>query len=80
MSKAEKAIHNERTKLTANWLNAMASGVIITGVVAPLIAVLFRISSFDFSPALIVMSSAVWLSVGVALHLLGRRTLRRMTP
>ena len=34
-------IHNERTKLTANWLNAMASGVIITGVVARSIAVLF---------------------------------------
>ena len=32
-------VENERTKLTANWLNAVASGIVITGVVAPAIAV-----------------------------------------
>jgi hypothetical protein len=34
---------DERTKLTANWLNAMASGVMITGVVAPAVAAYFNV-------------------------------------
>ncbi len=38
-------IQNERTKLTANWLNALASGVIVTGVVAPSLAILFQVSN-----------------------------------
>ena len=67
-------IHNERTKLTANWLNAMASGVIITGVVAPSIAVLFQLSmGIGVSPLLLVAASGVWLSSGVALHFAGRK-------
>jgi len=32
-------VHNERAKLTANFLNALSSGVTIAGFVAPLIAV-----------------------------------------
>ena len=72
-------IHNERTKLTANWLNAMASGVIITGVVAPSIAVLFQLSmGIGVSPLLLVAASGVWLSSGVALHLPGRKVLGRL--
>lgn len=72
-------IHNERTKLTANWLNAMASGVIITGVVAPSIAVLFQIGTgMGLRPLLLAAASAVWLSCGVALHLLARKVLGRL--
>ena len=66
-------IHNERTKLTANWLNA------ITGVVAPSIAVLFQLSmGIGVSPLLLVAASGVWLSSGIALHLLGRKVLGRL--
>ena len=73
------AIHNERTKLTANWLNAMESGVIITGVVAPSIAVLFQFSiGIGFSPLLLTAASCVWLSCGIALHLLARKVLGRL--
>nr|CAD6618221.1 hypothetical protein RTCK_03554 [Rhizobium sp. TCK] len=72
-------IHNERTKLTANWLNAMASGVIITGVVAPSIAVLFQLSmGIGVSPLLLVAASGVWLSSGIALDLLGRKVRGRL--
>ena len=34
---------DERAKLTANWLNAVASGMMITGVVAPAVATYFGI-------------------------------------
>jgi hypothetical protein len=34
-------IHNERTKLTANWLNTLAAGIILTGAVAPLVAAIY---------------------------------------
>ena len=34
-------VHNERTKLTANWLNTLAAGIILTGAVAPLVAAIY---------------------------------------
>jgi hypothetical protein len=40
---AMSKLTDEQTKLTANWLNAMASGVMITGVVAPAVAAYFNI-------------------------------------
>jgi hypothetical protein len=74
-------IHNERWKLTANWLNALASGIIITGVVAPAIAVLFRLqTAVGISPVLLALSSIVWLLAGIALHLTARRILKRLLP
>ena len=72
-------ITNERTKLTANWMNALGSGVIITGVVAPSVALLFQIGNPFHVPAwVIVAASMVWLFVGIALHYLARRMLGRL--
>lgn len=73
-------VHNERTKLTANFLNALSSGVIIAGFVAPLIAV-----GVGFQPApaaawKLVASSLAWFSAGVALHLAARWVLKRLQP
>jgi hypothetical protein len=38
-------IHNERTKLTATWFNTLGSGCVITGFVAPTIALLLQLQS-----------------------------------
>jgi len=34
-------IHNERTKLTAVWLNTLAAATVVAGVIAPIAAVVF---------------------------------------
>jgi uncharacterized membrane protein len=72
-------IQNERTKLTANWLNALASGVIVTGVVAPSVALLFQLAN-GIVPHIwvILLASMIWLSMGYALHSVARLILGRL--
>ncbi|WP_156418418.1 hypothetical protein [Aureimonas sp. D3] len=71
-------IANERTKLTANWLNAMASGIIVTGAIAPAIAAVLGVTSV--AGWIIALSSCVWLFSGLALHFVARRILGRLEP
>ena len=71
-------IENERQKLTANWLNAIASGMIITGGVAPLVAIALNVANAAFSTVLV--STAIWLSVAFGLHLFARRLLGKLIP
>lgn len=74
-------VHNERTKLMATFFNTLASGSIITGVVAPAAAFVFRVQGVgELSLPFLAGSAAIWLSVGVALHLLARRLLGRLVP
>lgn len=37
-------IHNEQTKLTANWLNALAAATVAAGVFAPVAALIYGLS------------------------------------
>jgi hypothetical protein len=72
-------VHNERTKLTATWLNALAAATVVTGVIAPLVAVVFGVStSGKVSPITFVLATLVWLLLGVILHMLARRILGRL--
>jgi hypothetical protein len=74
-------VHNEQTKLTATWLNTLGSGSIITGVVAPFAAYLFGLPGLNQLPAShFAVSALVWLSAGLALHMLARLVLRRLIP
>jgi hypothetical protein len=38
-------VHNERTKLTANWLDRAGTAAITVGVIAPLAALIFGYGS-----------------------------------
>ena len=38
-------IHNERTKLTATWLNTLATALVAAGTFAPLAALLYGIAA-----------------------------------
>jgi hypothetical protein len=74
-------IDNERTKLTANWLNALAAGVVITGVVAPIVGVIYGVLGPSGAGYLILAgSSMIWLAMGTALHFLARRLLKGLRP
>jgi hypothetical protein len=72
-------INNERIKLTATWLNTIAATTIATGVVAPVVAVVFRFTAGgNVSGGRFVLACAAWFRGGIALHFFARRTLRRL--
>ena len=72
-------IHNERVKLTANWLNIMAAGTIIAGSITPLVTLGYGLRDGD-PPATgtIALLTLVWISAGCALHWMARHVLRRL--
>lgn len=66
------AIHNERTKLLATWLNNVGVGCLIAGFLAPSIAA----SSVELPRAAwLILAQMIWFPIGVALHFMGRRVL-----
>ncbi len=68
-------IHNERIKLTANWLNALATALVATGAIAPVAAWLYGFpSAVADALDLGILSAACTLS-GAGLHWLARRVL-----
>jgi hypothetical protein len=77
MGRAEE----EQIKLTANWLNIVAAGTVVTGAVAPLIAyAIGTIPNGAASPYIVGVGSAVSLALGIGLHLFARHSLRRLGP
>ncbi|MGD0110056.1 MAG: hypothetical protein ABSC06_39485 [Rhodopila sp.] len=70
-------IHNERTKLTATWLNGLATAATAAGAIAPAAAASFGISGGQFGWRFIV-GTVTWLSVGLGLHYVARRVLGRL--
>ena len=71
-------IHNERTKLTATWLSALATAIMTAGTLAPLVAVIYGLSTPVIGSAYLVMLAAACFMIGVALHLCARMFLRRL--
>jgi hypothetical protein len=72
-------IRNERVKLTATWLNTLAAATIVTGVLAPTVALVFGFStSGTVSAGLFAGATAVWLLIGGGLHMAARHLLGRL--
>jgi hypothetical protein len=71
-------VHNERTKLTANWLNALATALVAAGLFAPAAALLYGLSQPKIGGFYIVALALGCLAFGIGLHLVGWRLLRRL--
>jgi hypothetical protein len=71
-------IANERTKLTANWLNALATAIIAAGAFAPMAVSIYGVSYPGLSWILLSLLSATCCAFDVFLHVLGRLALRRL--
>lgn len=67
-------IHNERTKLTATWLNGLATAAVAVGSIAPSITA----ASGTISPVLAAGLALFWLFVGAGLHFSARAVLGRL--
>lgn len=71
-------VENERVKLTANWLNALATALVAAGVFAPAAALVYGLSQLAISAISIFGILIVCLSCGLLLHGLGRLILGRL--
>ena len=67
-------VHNERTKLTATWLNSIAAAAVAVGAIAPSIAAVTGTTS----PPLAAGLALFWLFVGAGLHFGARAILGRL--
>jgi hypothetical protein len=70
-----KTVRNERRKLTASWLNAIATALVAAGGFAPVASQIYGFGSNRVDQSLVLISSAVCVAVSVVLHLIGRQHL-----
>jgi hypothetical protein len=71
-------VHNERTKLSASWLNALATAVVAAGLFAPAAALLYGLSDLKIGALFMVGVALACLALGAVLHLGGRMLLGRL--
>ena len=64
-------VANERWKLTATALNGLAVATMVTGFVAPLVAVSYGVSGAPGN-AYFAAVGLIWFSAAVALHIAAR--------
>ena len=71
-------IHNERTKLTATYLNGVAVALFAVGAISPVISVM-NAPSTTASPSVAAVA-AICIASSLALHYLARVILGRLRP
>ena len=71
-------VHNERVKLTAAWLNGMASAAVAAGVIAPLVAAFYGLTSVPVSTSGLLLGAVLWFAASGALHVAARHILGRL--
>ena len=75
-------IENERTKLTATYLNTAATGCLGAGVVAPLAAAVFGLAGpgLPISTLTLGLGILIFLVASILLHLAARYVLKGLKP
>jgi hypothetical protein len=71
-------VHNERTKLRANWLDRAGTAALTVGVLAPLASTLFGLSPTALPRSTLLLGIAIWFVAGVGLHMAGWFVLRNL--
>ena len=71
-------VANERTKLTSNWLNSLATALVAAGVLAPAAAWLYGLSQPLMTTRYVSVLAVGCLVAGLLLHVVGRLALRRL--
>ena len=73
-----KLVKNEQLKLTATLANNLAVAFFVIGAIAPVIAYAYGVSipHGQFWSAFL----ALWIILGLTLHILGRSALKGMAP
>ncbi len=71
-------VHNEQTKLSAAWLNTLATALVAAGTFAPFAALLYGLSNPTVGRAVLTFTAIVCFVGGIALHFGGRVLLGRL--
>jgi hypothetical protein len=71
-------VHNERTKLTAAGLNALAAALVAAGVFAPVAALIYGLSQRSPGGLQLSLMMLSCIGGGAFLHWLGRALLGRL--
>jgi len=71
-------VHNERTKLIANWFNALAAALVTAGVFAPVAAFFYGVSHMPQNSAQLVLATTACFVGGTFLHGMAHAVLRRL--
>ena len=71
-------VENEQTKLLAANLDRASSAFTIAGFVTPVVALSYQVPTTPPVTAWTVSFSLTWLAVGIGLHVIARRILRRL--
>jgi Na+/melibiose symporter-like transporter len=70
-------VQNERTKLTATWLNGASVALYAVGGLAPLTSSIYN----EKAPtALIAAGASICIMAAIALHWIARQTLKGLKP
>lgn len=77
LDKLTITIHNERTKLTATWLNGISIAMYAVGGLTPMFSSIYN----SGGPGILVaIGTVICFFAATALHLLARRTLKGLKP
>ena len=68
-------VHNERTKLTATWCSALATAIVTAGTLAPLVAIIYGLSTPGIGGVYLVVLAVACFVLGVTIHLYARMLL-----
>jgi hypothetical protein len=68
-------VHNERTKLTATWLNSQATALVAAGTFAPAAALVYGLSRPGLGAIYIGALMSACFVIGFVLHMAARATL-----
>ena len=71
-------VHNEQTKLTAAWLNALAVALVAAGFFAPAAALLYGLSQLPIGLGYMTALAVICPGLGAGIHMVGRAFLRRL--
>jgi len=72
-------VQDERTKLTATFLNSIATAMVAAGAVVPFAAFTYEMPGAARGRA-VVLVGVSWAVAGVIMHLMARRLLGRLSP
>jgi len=70
-------VHNERTKLTATWLNTLATALVAAGAFGPFAAQLYGWANVPDRYFAAILAGLCFVG-GIGLHMLGRAFLGRL--
>ena len=77
---SDKTVRNERRKLTATYLNTMAAGLAVTGVVGPVATYVYGSARTDHEPWKVALEIVGLFGASMILHGIARRWLGGLEP